>query len=170
MSKAFTNEEAPDDVVLVPARAPLPDGVKNYVTPRGLALLRAEREALLAERSAVLTAPAATADRAARLTVLDGRLAELDGRLRSGQVVVHRGAPPAEARFGATVTLRADDGEIRRYTIVGVDEADAAAGLVAFTAPLARAVVGRKPGDVVRVPTAHGEEPLTVEAVTYGAG
>ena len=121
MSKAFTNEEAPDDVVLVPARAPLPAGAKNYVTPRGLALLKAEREALLAERSDVLNAPAATADRAARLTVLDGRLAELDGRLRSGQVVAHRPPFPAEARFGATVTLRDEAGSTRRYTIVGVD-------------------------------------------------
>ena len=42
MSKAFTKEDAPDVPLLVPPRAALPPGVPNYVTPRGLRLLRAE--------------------------------------------------------------------------------------------------------------------------------
>lgn len=54
MSKAFTSEETPDDPIVVPARAPLPPGVPNYVTPRGLALLRAERATLEHEREIVV--------------------------------------------------------------------------------------------------------------------
>jgi len=39
MSKAFTKDDDSPEPVLIPPRAPLPDGVPNYVTPRGLALL-----------------------------------------------------------------------------------------------------------------------------------
>ena len=46
MSKAFTSEETAADPILVRARAPLPTGVTNYVTRRGLALLRQEASAL----------------------------------------------------------------------------------------------------------------------------
>jgi transcription elongation factor GreB len=42
MSKAFTDEEAAEPPRVVPPRAPLPEGVRNYVTERGLALLHAE--------------------------------------------------------------------------------------------------------------------------------
>ena len=53
-------------------------------------------------------------------------------------------------RFGATVTLRTvrggKPGLARTFTIVGVDEADVAAGKVAFVAPIARAVLGARLG------------------------
>jgi transcription elongation factor GreB len=51
VSKAFTKEDSAAEELVVPPRAPLPDGVPNYVTPRGLELLRAEREALEAARA-----------------------------------------------------------------------------------------------------------------------
>ena len=42
MSKAFTREDEGEPAPLVSPRAPLPDGVPNYVTARGLARLEAE--------------------------------------------------------------------------------------------------------------------------------
>ena len=51
MSKAFTDEETAGPEPVVPPRAPLPPGVPNYVTARGLALLRAELASLQAERA-----------------------------------------------------------------------------------------------------------------------
>jgi transcription elongation factor GreB len=72
-----------------------------------------------------------------------------------------------EVRFGARVRVRGEDSHAREVQIVGVDEADPAAGLVAFVAPLARALLGQRVGDVVTVRTPGGEEEVTVLAVDY---
>jgi transcription elongation factor GreB len=48
---------------------------------------------------------------------------------------------------------------------VGVDEADAASGRVAFVAPLARALLGKRVGDAVTLRTPRGEEELEVVAI-----
>ena len=49
MSKAFTKDEAWEEPI-IPPRAPVPAGVPNYVTSRGLSRLRAELAALEADR------------------------------------------------------------------------------------------------------------------------
>ena len=154
MSKAFTKDDGPDAAPVPRRRAPLPPGTPNYVTERGL---RALREELARVGGAVgdAQAQAAAAWRA-----------ELEERVATAVVV----APPddrAEVRFGATVRLRDAEGRARTVRIVGVDEADAAHGLVAFTAPLARAVLGRCAGDVVTVHAPGGEEELEVVGVSY---
>src|SRR5690349_10600021 len=138
MSKAFTKEDADDAPVVVPARPPLPDGVPNWVTARGLALLRGELAALQEERARV-AGIADDGERARRIAVVDARHAELAARIARAVVVDPATQPRDEVRFGATVTVRVADGpdagEERRFTIVGVDEADPAAGRVAFLAP-----------------------------------
>lgn len=170
MSRAFVKDDAPEDPPLIPPRPPLPPGAANYVTPRGLALLRAEREELEAERARLHTADADDG-RKRDLAVAAGRLADLDARIASAKVVDPAGQPQDEVRFGATVTLRTLEGgrpgEERRLTLVGVDEASAAEGRVAFTAPVARAVLGKRVGETAALRTAHGEEQLEVVAVTY---
>jgi transcription elongation factor GreB len=146
--------------------------VANYVTPRGLALLRAERERLEAERARLNAA--ADDGRKRDLAVVAGRLADLDARLASAKVVDPASQPREEVRFGATVTLRTLEGERpgeeRQLTLVGVDEADAAEGRVAFTAPVARAVLGKRVGEKATLRTARGEERLEVVAIAYEAG
>ena len=54
-----------------------------------------------------------------------------------------------EVRFGCTVTLGRGDGRKQTYRIVGEDEADPSQGTLAYVAPLARALMGRKVGEVV---------------------
>lgn len=169
MSKAFTSEETPDEPILVPPRAPLPPEVPNYVTARGLALLQAERAQLEQERARVQQADD-DADRARRLAALGARLAALGARIAGAQVVDPTGQPHDEVRFGAVVGVRGEDGAARRYQIVGVDEADAAHGRVAFTAPIARALLGLRVGDVATLRTARGEEELEITAIAYEAG
>ena len=96
--------------------------------------------------------------------------AELEERIATALVVSPpeaRSALRGEARFGATVHLRDAEGRARVVRIVGVDEADAAHGLVAFTAPLARALLGRHAGDVVSVRTPGGEEELELVSVAW---
>ena len=145
MSKAFTKDDVPDAPVVIRHRPSLPDGVPNYVTARGLAALRAE----------LVTTPEGAL-----------RRAELEQRIASA-VLVPPPAEPNEIRFGARVQLRAADGRARQVRIVGIDEADPAAGSIAFVAPLSRALLGRRAGDLVSVKTPGGDEDLEVVAVVY---
>jgi transcription elongation factor GreB len=74
-------------------------------------------------------------------------------------------------RFGATVTLRTLGGDKagfeRTLTLVGVDEADVAAGKVGFVAPIARALVGAKLGQVVTLPLGPKAETVEVAHISY---
>ena len=171
MSRAFVKNDAADAEVVIPARAPLPaDGI-NYVTPRGMALLRTEWSELTAARAQIASAERDEAERSRQLAVLAGRIAELHERIAGARVVDIRAQPHDEVRFGATVTLRTLSGEQAgqqcRYTIVGVDEAAVAEGRVAFTAPIARAISGCRVGDEVVLGTAQGEQTLEIAAIEY---
>ncbi len=153
MSKAFTSEETAEPEPIARPRAPLPEGVPNYVTARGYALLCAELDAL----------PSKPGD-----AELARRRADLEQRIASAELV----AVPLESggvvRFGATVRVEDASGS-RSYRIVGVDEADPARGTIAFVSPLARALLGRRAGDTVLFRAPGGEQELEIAAVEYGA-
>lgn len=144
MSKAFTKDDRPDEPLVVRRRASLPEGVPNYVTPRWARLLR--------ERLAAATG---------------AHRAELERRIATAVVAAAPGERD-EIRFGARVKLRSGDGQSRTIEIVGVDEADPGVGLIAFVAPLARALLGRRAGDVVTVRSPGGSDEMTVTSVDYG--
>jgi transcription elongation factor GreB len=158
VSKAFTKEDGPAEAPILRRRAPLPAGVPNYVTSRGLQALRDELAALGVGAAGGEGAPDVQAH-AARRTELEQRIASA--------VVTPPPADRGEIRFGARVRAAAAGGDVRDIRIVGVDEADPAANAIAFVAPLARALLGRRVGDVVSVRTPGGEEELSVLAVTY---
>lgn len=168
MSRAFTKEDDGGPELLVVPRPPLPNGVPNYVTPRGLRRLQAERAALEQERSALDASE--PADRLARVNALTQRLSELQARLVSAELVDPRAQPHDRVRFGAEVRVRHESGTEARYRIVGVDEADAGAGLVAFCAPLARALLGKQVGEVALLHTPRSSEELEVLEIGYEAG
>jgi len=157
VSKAFTSEET-DLAEVVAPRAELPAGTINYVTARGLSLLRDERAELASKR-----ARAEADGDVAAMSVLGARLAQLDERLASAQLVDHAGGDAV--RFGARVTVRNEDGEERTVRIVGVDEADPARGDVAFTSPIARALLGHEIGDEITLRTPRGTEVLEIVAL-----
>jgi transcription elongation factor GreB len=164
MSKAFTNEETAPEPLLVPARSPLPPGVTNYVTARGLELLKAERQRLELGR-AELDGIADDAERTLALAASAARLAELDQRLASATLVDPALIGSDVVRFGSKVTVRDAEGRERRYEIVGVDEADPEAGRLAFLAPLARALLGARVGDDVSFKTPARSQELSVLAI-----
>ena len=141
MSRAFVKDDADDDPVVVPARAPLPDGVPNRVTPGGLAALEGERAALEADLERARKGADPRAEAAA-----SGQLDEVRARLASARVV-HLPELLEEVELGVVVALRRDDGVVVRFRVVGVDEADPASGRVAFTAPVAAAALGKRVGE-----------------------
>ena len=166
MSSAFLKNETADAPVVIPARAPLPPGAINYVTPRGLALLRQELADLEARRGAMQHEPD-EAERSRQLALLNGRIGALNQRIASASVVDPATQPHTEVRFGATVILQPKQGPDRTLTIVGVDEADATHGRIAFTAPIARAMQGKRIGDTVSMHTMKGEVLYAITAIDY---
>jgi len=134
------------------------------VTVRGLGLLREELAALRADHAAA----SARGDLSLAAAVAE-RTSELEARLATAEVVPVPSPAPSEVRFGASVTVRGDSGVARTYAIVGVDEADASAGRIAFVAPLARALIGKRAGEAAVVRTPRGDEELEVVSVRYEA-
>jgi len=171
MSRAFIKNDATDDPILNPPRAPLPPGTINYVTLRGIALLRDELAELEAQRSQALCSGEEDADHTRQLASLGQRIAEISARMESAKVVDPQSQPRDEVRFGATVTVRTLTGKVpgeeRRFTIVGVDEAAPSEGRVSFLAPIARAILGCQVGEATSLLTAQGEEVLEVTDIDY---
>jgi transcription elongation GreA/GreB family factor len=137
MSRAFTKEDdAGEDL----PELPVPEG-PNYVTPRGLELLKKAGKDLVARRER----EKAGGNDVARL---DRDLRYLEARINAAIVV-----PPgsgAEIRFGARVTLEQEGGQPQTYRIVGTDEARSdASRLLNWSSPLALALMGAKAGDTV---------------------
>ena len=169
MSRAFTKEDDSLEAPIIPPRATLLPGTLNYVTPAGLEQLRQELAELEAARTAAEANHDNDADRTRRLTLLNGQLAALNDRLASAKVVDPHTQPAGEVRFGALVTLRpvAGKGPERRFTIVGVDEANVAEGKIAFVAPIARAVQGARLGQRIKLQLGPKTEEVEVTAIEY---
>jgi len=161
-------------------RAPQAPG-SQFITPEGLARLRAELDELWRmERPRVTQAvqeAAAQGDRSENAEYIYGkrRLREIDSRVRflrqrlDGMTVVDQ--PPSDLTrvfFGAWVTLERDDGVQVRYRIVGPDETEAASGYISMDSPLGRALLGKALDAQVAAALPAGTTTFTVVAVDYG--
>lgn len=155
---------------------------KNYITPEGHAAIEAEFQQLLKverpELVKVVSWAAGNGDRSENGDYIYGkrRLRQIDGRLRflmqrmDLAVIVD----PAKQQgldkifFGAWVTLFAlkDDTE-HTYRIVGKDEIEPSLGYISWVSPLARALLGKQIGDIVKVIVPAGVEQYEVIAVQY---
>jgi len=171
MSRAFVKEDNAGEPPIVPPRAALPLGVTNYVTPKGLELLRQELAELEAARTKAEADREDEANRTRQMSILNAQLSALTERIASARVIDPATQPSDEVRFGATVTLKTVKGPKpgfkRTFTIVGVDEADVAAGKVAFVAPIAKAVVGATIGQAVTLRLGRNEELVEVVGISY---
>lgn len=170
MSSAFLKNETADAPVVIPARAPLPPGTPNYVTPEGLDLLRTELTDLETQRAHLQAdATADENERSRQLALLNGCIANLNQRISIAKVVEMQ--EQERVRFGATVSLKIQMGKLagteRHFTLVGVDQANAAQGLIAFTAPLARAMQGKRVGETVSWPSPQGQQVMEVVSIRY---
>ena len=166
MSRAFIKNDTSDDQIVIPPRAPLPPGVSNYETPRGMALVTSELAELEIERLRVQCDGNDGTERSRQLAVLAQRIAEVCKRIASAIVVHPPDQPRGEVRFGATVTLLrlkgTTPGVERRFSIVGVDEANPATGHISFTSPIARAITGHQVGETISLRTAQGDESFEI--------
>lgn len=103
-----------------------------------------------------------------RQSFIEGRVAELEDKISRAEVIDASKLSGTTIRFGATVTLADEDtDEESTYQIVGADEGDIAKGRISFTSPLARALIGKSPGDAVEVSTPGGSKAYEVIKVKY---
>ncbi|WP_298247161.1 GreA/GreB family elongation factor [uncultured Christiangramia sp.] len=148
MSRGFVKEEDQEEPVIIPPRAAIPDGVTNYVTPNGLQELHLELKGLEKERSSISIKDDTEKRRAQGL--IDGKMKLLAERIQSARVLKPEEQAQNEIRFGAHIKLKnLDSSQIQKFQIVGVDEANIKMQKIAFVAPIARAVTGKKVGETV---------------------
>ena len=153
----------------------------RYITPQGFARIRQEYEELFSTERPKLVETiawaAANGDRSEngdyiygrkRLREIDRRLSHLSRIMKAAKVIDPASQQSRDqVRFGATVEL-ADEGDNRRMlTIVGDDEADASAGRIGWSAPIARALIGAKTGDERTVRLPSGEKSYEIMAIRY---
>ena len=183
MSKAFSKETDQDDDELDAEAPPIPTGLKNYITPAGFKRLKDEALNLLdkerPELVKVIQWAASNGDRSENADYIYGkrRLREIDRRIRfltkrmDAAMVVDPAAREESDQvfFGATVTLMAENGEEKLYSIVGIDEADVSRGRISWISPLAKALIKAREGDTVTVRTPGGDESLEIVRIEYKA-
>jgi transcription elongation factor GreB len=181
MNKAFVKEsdktDEDDEEISLPA---LPAGSKNYMTPAGYARMKEEFDQLWkGERPKLVETiswAASNGDRSEngdyiygkkRLREIDRRIRYLSKRLDNAEVV-----NPAirndtdQVFFGATVTVN-DAGKEETYSIVGLDETDPGRNRISWVAPLARALLKAREGDIVTLQTPGGKRELEILEVRY---
>lgn len=153
----------------------------NYITPAGYAVLRAEYDQLLGEERPrivdVVSWAAGNGDRSEngdyiygrkKLREIDRRLAFLARRMKASRVVDPAQQPDrTRVWFGATVEIADDDDHRRTVTLVGNDEADAGAGRIGWTSPLAKALRGAAIGDVRTVQLPGGTKSWELMTILY---
>ena len=142
MSRAFVKESAES--------APPPERMveegPNPVTPEGMAQIEAHvtrLEASLKSETNVLLRE-----------TLERDLRYWSQRKLTAEVVLP--SSDGTVAFGSTVTIERK-GRKQTFRIVGVDEADAAKGLISFRSPMAQAVLGARVGDVTEAHEPLGE-------------
>src|SRR5438270_8086347 len=157
------------------------DAPPRFITPEGMARIRAEYDGLFAvERPKVVETvswAASLGDRSENADYIYGkrRLREIDrklghlARIMKQAKVVDPAAQPTrdQVRFGATVDLADGDDNRRTVTIVGDDEADASAGRIGWSAPIARALIGARVGDERIVHLPAGEKSYEIIEIKY---
>jgi transcription elongation factor GreB len=153
----------------------------HYITPAGYRRLREEYEQLFGiERPKIVEVvswAAGNGDRSEngdyiygrqRLREIDRRITWLSRRMAKAKVTDPAQQPDrSRAWFGATLTIADEDDQERTITLVGEDEADAAAGLVSWNSPIAKAMRGAAVGDLRRVMLPGGEKEYEVTAIGY---
>ena len=160
------------------------DAPKNYITPTGIAAMRAELDQLRrVERPEVVATvswAAGNGDRSEngdyiygkkRLRQIDGRIRHLLKRLEIAEVVDPLAQPDKEKIFfGATVTYEDQHGKDRTIRIVGTDEARIEDNEVSWVSPIARALMRKSVGDVASLRAPDGEVEVEVLEIAYEAG
>ncbi len=153
-----------------------------YITAAGHGRLKAEFDQLWRVRRPevvrALSAAAAEGDRSENaeyqyrkkeLREIDARLKYLTTRLQEVSIVDVQPRSDGKVYFGAWIEIADEQGETRRYCIVGADETDAQVGRISVDSPVARGLLGKSEGDQVTVQLPSGAQTIEIIGVSYDA-
>ena len=98
---------------------------------------------------------------------IEATIADLEDRLSRALVIDPTTLSGDKIVFGATVTLKDEDGKTVRYQLVGQTEADARVGRISYNSPLGRALIGRQVGDEVEVTTPAGDRYYEIKKIEF---
>ncbi|HWP68392.1 MAG TPA: GreA/GreB family elongation factor [Rectinemataceae bacterium] len=176
MSRAFVDEDGGSDEAggLFDIPLPLPAGAKNYMTPEGASRMADELRRLVDSdrpRALAALAAAAQADKATsirHLSEIDRRISYL-GRMQSSLEVVSTPATTERIVFGLAAKVSEGDGKEREYRIVGVDESDPENGLLSWASPIAKALIGKRVGEIAVAHLPVGERRMRILAISFPA-
>ena len=166
MSRAFV-KESDDDLSAgeLPER-PLPPHA-NYVTAKGLELLQARVRELTDHHEQLKRDAPEDSEAKQKLREIERDLRYFHSQLERASVVDTAEQPRDQVRFGATVRMEDEDGNVQEFSLVGDDEADVAQGRISWASPLARAMIGAKVGDTVVWHRPAGEAEVSIVGIRY---
>jgi len=105
------------------------------------------------------------------LELLRARIHVLRDKLNRASLVDPAQAPKGEVAFGCTVRVKdLELGDEEEFTLVGAGEEDYAAGKILVTSPLARGLVGKKPGEIAEIEVPMGKLRYEIVAIRFQAG
>ena len=104
-----------------------------------------------------------------RQGMIEARIRDIEAKLANAQIIDPKLLQHAEGRcvFGATVEVEDQNRESATWQIVGEDEADIKEGRISVSSPIARALIGKEPGEVVEVQTPGGVKRYEIVDVRY---
>lgn len=153
---------------------------KNYITPKGFSVLKAEYQKLIQiERPKIVETvawAASNGDRSEnadyiygkrRLREIDKRLHFLSRRLELAEVIDPKTVQSKKVAFGATVELEDDDGKIVIYQLVGEDESEPEEGMISWKSPIGAALMGKGVEEDVLVKRPAGDIVFTILSIKY---
>jgi len=169
MSRGFVKEDDQEEAPFIPARSVLPPGEINYVTPYGYKKLKKEKEEIEGSISSLQIEEGK--ERRHALAILNGKLNLLNDRISSARKLDPMEQPQNEVRFGALISFKFltgdQKGSIKEFQVVGVDEANIKENKIAFVAPLAKALTGKKVEEKTEVFMAGKLQELEIVSIKY---
>ena len=102
-------------------------------------------------------------------SLTEARIRDIESKLSTSQVIDIKNIEPSDkVIFGTTVTVsNTEQQKSVTYKIVGEDEADASKGKISFASPLAKQLIGKFEGDLLKVETPGGSVEYEIERVNY---
>lgn len=98
----------------------------------------------------------------------EGRILELEAILALADIIDVSKISGSTVKFGAIVTILDEDTEVEKvYQIVGDPEADASAGRISISSPIARALIGKEVGDSSEVTAPGGARSYEIMNIKY---
>ncbi|MDP2964473.1 MAG: transcription elongation factor GreA [Pelolinea sp.] len=87
---------------------------------------------------------------------VEGRIQELEQILKHTKVIENSNSNPDVIQIGSEVVVREEGFEEETFNIIGSKEANPQNGKISYESPIGKSLLGRRVGDIVRVPTPGG--------------